>query len=671
MENIIYLTIMIAIFLGIAAVVLGVLLKCYKKVDNVNEVLVIKNYKGQFRIAEQGGFVFPLINSYYKVDFVPKRIAVCYGDSAYIDHKSDLNTKYNAVLKSTNSGIRSAEKVRVDIRVEIKIKINAENQQDIIKAVKMHGDILSSAERLGNHLLSSFEDIIKAVTINMPFLELLNQRDKYRDLVKDGLMGSLDGLVISDVAIAYAEHTPLKDLDMSNMLDVEGSRWLGEHIARKEIEAAQIEQDRLTQINEKEVKGKQERMQLDKSLAQEKAKIDREVQNTLEEERTKTFEKQQAEILKRQQVEIETNREIEISEENKRRDVENATLSNQQAIGVKEQETRLEVAKKKIAADMITEKQTVETQSEIEKSRKGLIAQQAENTEMEDTLVKKQEEIKDTQAFKEAERNKKVKETNAAAEAEAEKIKLITIAQADKERTVIDADRKQVEAEADYKVTQKMTEAGKLEVELDIQRVAAPAKAAAEAKIAEADSVRKFGDAQAEVIAKTGKAEAEAIESKGAAEAESLRVKYSAMSETGAESRQHEIAKIELENKLAVNLREIESEQAIRTEAERAKAKAFENMDMRVYGDQSMLNTVLGVAKDSEVKNTALEIDKTKEWLKPYLSGEKSIPEELKEVLSSIGGEGIEGGDNLSKLLVLQKMLDIPTVKQFFEQNNK
>lgn len=670
MDNIINLSIMVLIFIAIAAVVIGVLLKCYKKVDNVNEVLVIKNYRGQFRIAEQGGFVFPLINSYYKVDYVPKRIAICYGDSAYIDNKSDLNTKYNAVLKSTNSGIRSYEKVRVDIRVEIKIKINSENEKDIIRAVQMHGDILESAEKLGHHLLSSFEDIIKAVTINMPFLELLNQRDKYRDLVKDGLMGSLDGLVISDVAIAYAEHTPIKDLDMNNMLDVEGSRWLGEHIAKKEIEAAQIEQERLTQINEKVVKGQQERMQLDKSLAQEKAKIDREIQNTQEEEKTKAFEKQQAETLKRQQVEIETNREIEIAEENRRRDVENATLSNQQAIGIKEQEARLEVAKKKIEADMITEKQTVETQSEIEKSKKGLIAQQAENTEMQDTLVKKQEEIKDTEAFKAADRNKKVKETNAAADAEAEKIRLITIAQADKEKSAIDADRKQIEAEANYKVVQKATDAGKLEVELEIQRVAAPAKAEAEAKIAEADGVRKLGEAQAEVIAKTGNAEAEAIESKGAAEAESLRVKYSAMSETGEESRQHEIAKIELENKLSVDLREIESRQIIGTEAERARAKAFESMDMRVYGDKAMLDTVLGATRDSEVRNTSLEIDKTKEWLKPYMSGEKSIPEELKEVLKSIGGEGGEGGE-LSKLIMLQKMLEIPALKQFFEQNQK
>lgn len=663
MDSIINLGIMVVILFAITAVVFMALLKCYKRVENVNEVLVIKNYRGEFRIAEQGGLVFPLINSYYKVDYVAMRIAICYGDSA-VDNR-DNDSKYNAVIKSTNSGIRTKEKVSVDIRVEIKIKVNSENKEEVIRAVKMYGDNLSSAKKLGNHLTSSFEDIVKSVTIDMELEELLKDRDAYREKVKKGL-GSLDGLIISDVAIPYVDHTPLNKLDPNNMFDNEGRQFLEKIIARKTIEIKEIEEDKKTQMAEKEAKGQQERLQLTKTLEQEKAKNEREIQNTQEEERTKIAMKFQEEELKRKQVEIDTDLNIEIAEESKKRDITNAVLSNQQAIGVKEQESRLEVNKKKIEADMITDKQRLETQIELAKSEKLLIAQNAENTEMKDTLVKKEEEIKDTQAFKDAERQKRVTLTDAEAKSESEKILKVNQAAAEKEAAEIDAARKKTEAEADFLVRQRDTDAGLLEVKLDIERKAAADKAIAEGKKISAEAIRMEGEAEAEIIAKKGSAEAEAIEKKGHAEAEALREKYKATDDSGDTTRAHELAKMEVTYKFENEQKRIETAAQVGIEAAKAKGQALANADLKIFGDNKTLMNVLNEFGKAEVSNTRLDNDQRQALLKDYVSGKKDLPEDLSKVLSSLGGsnEGEGAGNQLAQLLVLQKMMENPQLQE-------
>jgi hypothetical protein len=70
-----------------------------------------------------------------------------------------------------------------------------------------------------------------------------------------------------------------------------------------------------------------------------------------------------------------------------------------------------------------------------------------------------------------------------------------------------------------------------------------------------------------------------------------------------------------------------------------------------------MLNQVLNATANVEVKNVSLENDKTKEWMKPYLSGEKSIPQEFKEMISAASNGNGEGSE-LTKLFILSKMLE-------------
>lgn len=314
---------------------------------------------------------------------------------------------------------------------------------------------------------------------------------------------------------------------------------------------------------------------------------------------------------------------------------------------------------------MAADKRKVENETTIEKGRKDLIAQRAENAEMQDTLTKKEESIKDTVAFKAADRSKQVRLTEATAESEAQLISKTTDAKADREAFAITAEKMKNEADAKFEVTKKGVEAGELEVELDIKRKSAPLKAEADARIVNAEAIRVEGEAKAEIIGRTGNAEAEVITSKGTATAEALRKQYEATNEAGEETRKHELAKIDLENGFKVKELEIKASESVGIEEAKARATALSKADLKIYGDQNMLGQVLGATAKAEVKNVSLDNDKTKEWLKPYLSGEKSIPAELKEVLSSIGGEGGEGGE-LSKLVILNKLLQNSEIKDLF-----
>lgn len=649
--------IMCIIFAVVVGLIFGAILKCYKRVYSVDEILVIKKFNGDIKIAAQGGFVLPLFNSFTRLNLVSKKITVYSGDLNKLVARSDQSSsEYNAFIH-IGDGNYSAETIRVDLGVEFKLKVNIDNENEVIHAVKMYGDLLSDAKALGQYLQGQLAEAVKTATRKLEFYELLNDRVGFREVVKQTLSKELDGLIVSDVSIIFVDHTPLDRLDPNNMLDNTGRKKIEEINAVKDIERATIAQDRNTQVTETEVKGAKERLQLNKSLEQEKAIADREVKNTQEEELTKIRKKSFEEDLARKEIEIETQKKAEIASQEKERDVETSRINNSQMLGIKEQEARKEVETKRLDADMAADKRKVENETTIAKGEKDLIAQRAENAEMQDTLTKKEESIKDTVAFKAAERSKEVKLTEARAESESQLIIRTTDAKAEKEAFAITAEKMKNEADAKYEVTKKGVEAGELEVELEIKRKSAPLKAEADARTVNAEAIRVEGEAKAEVISKTGNAEAEVISSKGVAEAETLRKKYEATNEAGEETRKHELAKIDRENEFKIREIQVKADENVGVEEARARATALSKADLKIYGDHSMLNQVLNATANVEVKNVSLENDKTKEWMKPYLSGEKSIPQEFKEMISAASNGNGEGSE-LTKLFILSKMLE-------------
>lgn len=665
MDLVLDIVIMCVIGLIIVGLIITALIKCYKRVYSVDEILVIKKFKGDIKIAAQGGFVLPLFNSFTRLNLVPKKITVYSGDLSKLVSRSDQSNGIHNAFIHIGDGNYSSESIRVDLGVEFKLKVNMDNEQQVIDAVKMYGDLLSDAKELGQYLQGQLAEAVKTATRKLEFYELLNDRVGFREVVKQTLSKELDGLIVSDVSIIFVDHTPLDRLDPNNMLDNTGRKKIEEINAQKDIERATIAQDRNTQVTETEVKGEKERIQLTKSLEQEKAIANREIKNTQEEEETKIRRKAFEEELARKEIEIETQKKAEIATQEKERDVETVRINNEQIVGIKEQEARQEVETKRLDADMAADKRKVENETTIEKGRKDLIAQRAENAEMQDTLTKKEESIKDTVAFKAADRSKQVRLTEATAESEAQLISKTTEAKAEREAFAITAEKMKNEADAKFEVAKKGVEAGELEVELDIKRKSAPLKAEADARIVNAEAIRVEGEAKAEIISKTGSAEADVITSKGTATAEALRKQYEATNEAGEETRKHELAKIDLENGFKVKELEIKASENVGIEEAKARATALSKADLKIYGDQNMLGQVLGATTKAEVKNVALDNDKTKEWLKPYLSGEKSIPQELKEILSSIGGESGEGGE-LSKLVILSKLLKDGEMKDLF-----
>lgn len=668
--------IFVVIALGVVAVLALIFFKCFKTVNNVNEFIYLKKMNGTSVYCPQMAIVFPYINSFKRVSKTPRRILVAFGNNSLMSKIVEENhdgSDHNAVLKaSTDKGMITKDDVRVDMLVEFKIKLNTDDQQEALNAVGHLGDNLDTAKKLADHLRNSLEDVIKSVTMKLNFKELYNDRENFTMLVKESLK-SIEGLIITEVSVPYVEHTPVDKLDPNNYYDARSISYIYSETAKKEIEKKGIEEMRLTQITETEVKGQQERLQLNKSLEQEKAKNEREILNTQEEERTKIAEKIKEEELKRKQIEIETAKQIEIAEENKRRDVETATLNNQEIVDVREQEKIKSVRTAEIDAEMATQKRKLENETELAENEKSLVAKQSEVVAIRDTLVKKEEEIKDTQAFKDVDRNARVLKTQAQAESDADKIRQIVSAEALKEKAVIEASQKQIDADADFSVTKRRTEAEDLEIEIEIKRQSAPLKAEADARVVQAEAIKLQGEAEANVVKMKGEAEAEAISKKGIAEAESLREKYKATDEAGDNTRRHEINLTELNNERILKEAQIKANEAIGVKKAEALGQALGQAQMKIIGDPNMFKSVMDALNSSEKANTVLEHNNQYAWLKPYYSGEKDITQEVKEILSSIGsnGEGVTGSNDLVKLALFNEIKDTPMFKNFFNLNNK
>ena len=160
--------------------------------------------------------------------------------------------------------------------------------------------------------------------------------------------------------------------------------------------------------------------------------------------------------------------------------------------------------------------------------------------------------------------------------------------------------------------------------------------AAVKVKEAQANAIVLTGQAEANAIEKKGLADASRIREEGIATATGLAEKADAMAKLDDKTRAHEEFRLEIDNRKEVAL------EGLKAEVERAKAQAevlaeaFRHADIDIIGgdgaffEQFMRAVTVGRAVDGFVDNS----DTARKVLAPYLSGEQSLPNDIREILS-------------------------------------
>ncbi len=676
-------------FLGVMALYA----KLYRKVDQGKALIV--NKMSQVEVFFTGGLVVPVVHRFEIMDISVKTIEIA---------------------RMSKEGLICKDNIRADIKVTFFVRVN-KTLEDVLKVAQSIGtNRASDQETLEQLFIAKFAEALKTVGKQLDFEELYTKRHVFKEQIMEVIGDDLNGYVLDDAAIDYLEQTPVESLDHDNILDARGIRKITEITANQAVFTNELRRDAEKNTRKKDVETREAILELDRQQADAEAKQAREIATVLAREQAETAKVQSEETKKAELARIKLEEEVSINEENKMRQVQVAGKNRERVVAVEQERVLKDQQLEAIGRERETELKRIAKEKALEIEKKEIEEVIRARIVVHKTRVEEEERIKDVQVVASAERGKKAKIISAEAEAEEKLVAEIKLAQAQEEAAKFKAKETLTLAEADLEASDKKARA-KIRLSEGLQAEQAAA-GLAEVKVKEADAVaiEKQGDAKARVtlgqmkaeaegreaqglaLVRVKEAEADAVEKQGRAEAsakkemmlaeasgkeadavatekmgaalavelreramaeaQGLEQKAEAMKKLDERTRAHEEFRIKLEKQIEVQIREIEARQAIAKDQAKVMAEAMGTAKINIVGGDGeffdrFINAVsMGQAMDGVMHNS----DTAKKMLGGYLDGERSLPEDVKDILArpNLDSEAIK---NLSVSGALAKLM--------------
>jgi hypothetical protein len=235
------------------------------------------------------------------------------------------------------------------------------------------------------------------------------------------------------------------------------------------------------------------------------------------------------------------------------------------------------------------------------------------------------------------------------------KVKEADAAAAEK-RGIVDANiiQKKLEAEAKGEEA-KGTAAAKVK-QLDAQAEQSRMTAVASGREAEASAIEKTGLAEAVAIREKGHAEADAIQNKMTAEADGISKKMVAMKSMEGSAREHEEYRLRLENERVIRLEGLHIQQKIAEQQSMVLGEAFKHAKIDIVGGDGQFfdRFVNAVTLGKSIDAVLAKSETAATVMKEYTSGERSLPADVREVLSHVDSSDVT---NLGVAAVLGRLM--------------
>ena len=633
----------IAIVVGLLFIVIiffSIIAMFYKKIPQ-GRALVRTGFGGTNVAFDKGMYVVPVL---HKVEIM------------------DISVKKIEIHRLQKDGLICKDNMRADIKVAFFVRINKSKQAITEVAQTIGCERASTIETLNDLFEAKFSEGLKTVGKQFDFVSLYESRRQFRDAIIDEIGRDLNGYTLEDCAIDYLEQTPIEFLSENNILDAEGIKKINQLTAAQNIKSNLIKRDEEKTIRKQDIEAREAILELEKQLAEKEEQQKREIANIQARENSNMVQVAEEERLKAETKRIATEEKIKVAEENMERQVIVAAKSKERTEAIEservEKDRQLEV----------TERQRIVTLAQIEKEKvlevekKNIQDVIRDRVALEKGVVEEKERMKDIEAFKTAEREKKVAITMAEKEGEESLIKQIKLAEAEKEAAKQKAEEINIEAQAKKEAAIKEAEARKIIAEALAKEEATLGLSEAEVMHAKADAIERQGLVDANIIEKTAKAEAEAIKAKAEAEkldglvqaeiikekalaeARGIEEKAEAMKQLDGVGREHEEFKLKLDKDLQVEMSQIAIQKDIADAQAKVMAEALKASNIEIFGGETMFfDQIMGQI------TKAKGIDR--------LIGHSSNLGELKNQLMS-GLEGQEG-DLLRNIQSLIKKYDI------------
>ena len=482
----------------------------YKKIHQ-GEALVRTGFGGAAVAFDKGLYVIPVLHRVEIMDISIKKIQI---------ERTGLN------------GLICKDNIRADIKVAFFVRVN-KSVEDIINVAQTIGcNRASEIETLRSLFDAKFSEALKTVGKKFEFVELYEARREFREEIVNIIRTDLNGYTLDDCAIDDLEQTELSILKPDNILDSEGIKKITELTADQNIKSNLIKRDEERTIRKQDVEAQEAILALDKQLAEKEEQQKREIANIKSREEAETLKVSEEERLKSETARISTEEKVKIAEENMQRQIIVAAKNKERTQAIETERVKKDQMLEATERERIVTLAQIEKEKVLEVEKKNIQDVIRDRVMLEKGVVQEQENMKDIEAFKTADREKQVKITNAEAKAQEQLIQTIKAAEAKKEAAKQQAEELNIEAQAQKEASEKEAEARKTLAEAKAKEEATIGMSEAQVMHAKADANEREGLVEATIIEKKAKAEAagilakaEAVKEEGIAEAEVIKQK--------------------------------------------------------------------------------------------------------------------------------------------------
>ncbi|WP_417381297.1 flotillin family protein [Gimesia sp.] len=633
------------LFIGVFVIGFAVAVsRFYRKVGP--EEALVRTGVGNLKVANgEGIFVIPVLHRADQMDLSVKRIEIA--------RKGEV-------------GLICRDNIRADIEVAFFVRVN-NTASDIRNVAQSLGcKRASSRDALIELFDAKFSEALKTVGKHFDFVELYNERDKFKEEILKIIGTDLNGYVLDDCAIDYLEQTPLEKLSPTNILDAEGIKKITDLTAREHVLSNNITREKEKTIKKQDVEAQETILELERQRVEAVEKQTREIASLTAREHAEARRVEHEERLKAESARIRTDEELAIAEENKLRQVIVAEKSKQRTEAVEnervEKDRLLEVTERSRVVGLAE----IDKDKAIEVEKRNIQEVIRERVIVERAVVEEQERIKDTEEFAGADRLKKVAVTKAEMHAEEHMVKEVKAAEAQKKSSELLAEKIVIEAEADKTATEKKSDAIKVMAEAKTADGAAIGLADAQVMIAKATATEKTGQAEAHVMI----AKAEATEKTGTAEANVMKLKYSseatgivdkakAMKLFDGVGRDHEEFKIRLNKDKEIELAAIAAQQEIAEAQAGIVGEALKSARIDIVGGETtFFDKIVDSIKSGKSIDRFVHNSETLTDIKnTFFNGNPDYFEDQLQTFISRFGMSFEDVKNLSIAALISQML--------------
>ncbi len=691
-QSLVYIGVAIGVGLLMLFGIGMVLARFYRQVAQ-GQVLIVNTMKADPTVSFTGAVVIPIINRAEIMDISLKSIE--------IDRRG-------------KQGLICADNIRADIKVSFFVRVN-KTVEDVLKVAGSVGCVRASDLRTLQELFEAkFSEGLKTVGKRLNFEDLYKEREVFKDQIISVIGKDLNGYMLEDVAIDYLEQTPLEMLDKENILDAQGIRKITELTTIQNVLTNEFRQDERKKITKQNVESDEAVFALERQRAEASAKQKREIETILARENAETQRVQQEEHLKAELARVRAEEELQINEQNKTRQVQVAEKNRERVVGIETERVAKDRALEAISREREVELQRIGKEKALETERKAIADVVSTRIAVEKKVAVEEENIKQLRLVAEAQRKKEAAIIDAEARAGEQVVERVKAAEAAEQVAKHEANQRLIAAEAslesaDKEARAKIRLAEGLQAEsaaeglaearvLEARALAEEKQGLAQVRVREADALvtEKRGQADASVLrqrllaeaegdqqkglahAKVLEAEAEATQKKGIADAEAMRARVQAealgvqekllaeakglaekaksMAQLQGATKDHEEFRMRLDKERAVEMEALHVRKDVALSSAQVLSTALTNAKINIVGGDGQFfdQFVKATSLSHSVEQAATGTETMQTLLKPYLSGERQLPEDLKAILSRPGIT--QDAQNLAAAAALTKL---------------